>query len=408
MNNFSKKSIWFPRNEDAQDPKVKVADLIKLIDSNNIGIDLLRLMKVNTFEDEYINIPNAGSLVAIQKAINKKYHKEDLTSSSNDISLFTPDGKFTINFNNLNENEYFQSLGLTSISTIPIHSAQANFFSELYQMDRYAAKLLNNGHQSIVEINWELLQQVTSFTKNFRILHDLQDNKFYVRAITSTSRYYNYDNNIAIVIALLILHNEMKAGQVKFRLASCEYNESYIRMSFESSEKTPLEGVGYVKNYIEVSNDEIRREAVRFSGACSIAFSDGQNAEEELFIDSKEVKSKILSIRHNVRPNTATKELASIANSKDIHAELFKDITTIKNIKKPEQIKLLLLQKIEKAKREDVGNLKGEIQKILQQSTSNILQLLSIFSKIEVFAREDVAVAEYLRIAIYEVLIKRK
>lgn len=82
MNNFSKKSIWFPRNEDAQDPKVKVADLIKLIDSNNIGIDLLRLMKVNTFEDEYINIPNAGSLVAIQKAINKKYHKEDLTSSS--------------------------------------------------------------------------------------------------------------------------------------------------------------------------------------------------------------------------------------------------------------------------------------------------------------------------------------
>ena len=63
---------------------------------------------------------------------------------------------------------------------------------------------------------------------------------------------------------------------------------------------------------------------------------------------------------------------------------------------------------LKKEKGEDVGNLKGEIQKILQQSTSNILQLLSIFSKIEVFAREDVAVAEYLRIAIYEVLIKRK
>lgn len=407
MNNFSKKSIWFLRSEDAQNSTIKVSDLIKLIDTNDIGIELLRLMKVSSIEDEYINIPNADSLVAIQKAINKKYHKEDLTSSSNDISLFAPDGKFTINFNNLIDNEYFQSLGLANISTTPIHSAQANFFSELYQMDRYAAKLLHNGLQSIVEANWELLQPVTSFTKNFRILHDLEDNEFYVRAITST-RYNNYDNNIAIVVALLILHNEMKSGQVRYRLASCEYNESYIRMSFESSEKIPLEGIGYIRNYIEVSNDEIRREAVRFFGACSIAFSDDENKERELFIEPKEVKSKILSVRHNVRPDTATKELASIANSKDIHAELFKDITTIKNIKKPETIKLLLLQKIEKAKREDVGNLKGEIQKMLQQSASNILQLLSIFSKIEVFAREDVAVAEYLRIVIYEVLIKRK
>lgn len=408
MNKFSKQSIRFLHNEDNQDPGVKVADLIKLVDSNDIGIELLRLMNVKNIMNEYIQIPNAGNLVAIQKALNKKYHKEDLDSSSDDISLYAPNGEFSINFNDLTENEYFQSLGRSNIFTTPIYSARADFFSGLYQMDRYATQLLNKGLRDIIEMNWERLQQEPPFEKKYRILHDLEDGQFYLRAITSISRYNNYDNNIAIVTALLTLHNEMKDSQVKYRLESCEYNESFIRMFFESSETTPLEGIGSVRNYIEVSNDEIKRESLRFSGACSILFSDGNNAEGSLFIHPDEVKSKILSIRHSVRPETANRELASIANSSTVHTELFKEIATIKSIKNPEQIKTLFLLKVENAKREDIGSHKVEILKILRQSASNISQLLNIFSKVEVFAREDVGVAEYLRLAIYETLFKRK
>lgn len=61
----------------------------------------------------------------------------------------------------------------------------------------------------------------------------------------------------------------MKGGAIKFRLSEFIINESFIKMFFESSEKMPLEGIGYVKNFIEVSNDEIKREALRFSGACA-------------------------------------------------------------------------------------------------------------------------------------------
>ena len=39
----------------------------------------------------------------------------------------------------------------------------------------------------------------------------------------------------------------MKGGAIKFRLSEFIINESFIKMFFESSEKMPLEGIGYVK-----------------------------------------------------------------------------------------------------------------------------------------------------------------
>lgn len=405
MAKFSKKSIPFDPKTN-QDDGVKVSELIGLTGDNRIGAELLKRMDVDSIKDEFISIPNAKSLVATQTAINKQYRKVDVDSSLDDISLYSQDGQFSINFGDLDQSDYFRSLGISEISTEPIYSAQRDFFSGLFQMDRYAAQLINNGLRDIVEMNWERLKQETSIEKRYRILHDEEEDKYYLRAIISTRQYHNYDNNIAIIVALLTLHNEMKSGQIGFRLARIEYSESVIRMFFESSERVPLVGIGYVKNFIEVSNDEIKREALRFSGSCSIIFSDGKE-EGRIFIQPKEVNSNILTIRHNVRPETANRELAGIANSKDIHSGLFNDIVKIKNIKKPETIKLWLQEKIDNARREDIGDNKAEILKILKQPVSNILDLLALFGKIELFAQEDVGVSEYLRLAIYEILIKR-
>lgn len=407
MNKFYKKPLRFLNKINDNDDGIKVSELISLI-NNDVGKKLLHLMDVTSIKDEFINIPNAKALVDIQKTMNKRYRKIDIDSSMKDISLYSPDGEFSINFNDLRGNEYFSSLGLSSIHTIPIYSAQNDFFSGLYSMDKYATQLIARGHKDIIQMNWERLQQEIPLKKKFRILHDLEDQEFYLRAIVSTDKYNNYNNDIAIVVALLTLHSEMKAGQIRFRLASCEYNQSTIRMFFESSDRIPLEGIGYVKNFIEVANNELGQGSLSFSGSCNICFSDGRDGEGRVFIQSKDVKSKILSIWHNRTPRTALRELASIANSRDIHAELFKDIATIKKIRKPEQIKLLIEHKIENAKREDIVARKTQIKEILKQSASNIMELLTIFNRLEIFAREDVEMAEYLRLAIYEALIKRK
>ncbi|PXY46760.1 hypothetical protein [Flavobacterium hydrophilum] len=297
---------------------------------------------------------------------------------------------------------------LNEISTTPIYSAQRDFFSGLFQMDKYASKLISKGYKDIVTTNLNLLKSIHQTTKRYRILHDRTEDVFYLRAIISLSNYHNYDNNIAILVGLVTLHNEMKKGEVTYDLKLCEYNESFIRMFFESSEVTILKKVGSVKNIIEISNDEIKREALKFSGVCSIIFT-YKNLEKELFIKPHEIKSKILSIKHNQVPKTAIEELDNIKNSEKVHKELFDDISKISEIKNPEQIKFLIKRKVEKAKSEEIKRYKTEILRELTNNTvSNIIELLNVFKKIELLANEDIETTEYLRFIMYQALIEKR
>ncbi len=150
-------------------------------------------------------------------------------------------------------------------------------------MDKYAKKLIDNGFKKIIETNLELLKEEKIKDKKYRLIHYKPDNNYYLRAIVSTDNYFDYNNSIAVVIALLTLYKEIKSSGVAYSLKLCEYNESNIRMFFDTTGEKKLDGIGFVKNIIEISNDEIKREALRFSGVCTITY------------DVKKKKKKFLS-----------------------------------------------------------------------------------------------------------------
>ena len=91
-----------------------------------------------------------------------------------------------------------------------------------------------------------------------------------------------------------------------------------------------------------------------------------------------------------------------------MHKSLFDDISKIANIKEPEQIKFLIKRKVEKAKSEEIKRYKGEILRELNNSVSNVIELLNVFKKIELLASEDIETTEYLRFIMYQVLIERR
>jgi len=238
MDKFNKKTIR-KENISISDTGIFAKELIKLIERNEFTNKLLELLNFETIKNEFIEIKGAQTLFDVQNSINIKFKKEDLKSNLGDISLYKSK-EFSINFNNISNNEYFNDLKLKEISTTPIYSAQRDFFSGLFQMDKYASKLINGGHKEIVTANLVLLKNIHQTIKKYRILHDRSENLFYLRAIISLNNYYNYDNNIAIVVGLLTLHDEIKKGKIAYNLKQCEYNESFIRMFFESSEVNEL------------------------------------------------------------------------------------------------------------------------------------------------------------------------
>lgn len=407
MDKFKRRSITKQMIPET-DQGVSVAELLSIVEDNDLSKLLLNLLKTDQIRNEFIAIKGAQTLVNIQKSINNRFKKEDLKSSISNISLYNDDDEFTINFNNARDNIYFKQLNKQQLTTIPVYSATREFFSELYQMDRYATKLISEGHKHILETNLQMLKSVHNSFKRFRILHDKEENIFYLRGIISLNNYFNYDDNLAVVLALLSLHAEMKKTGVQYDLRLCEYNESFIRVFFESSEFKELESIGRVKNIIEVSNDEIRREALRFTGVCSIEFGNVDGQQSELFIRPQEIKSRILSIGHNRIPKTAIEELANIENATSVHSNLYDDILKIRNINNPEQIKHLVRSKVENAKTDDVKKFKAQILHELNGVAMNIIQLLTMFSKIELLAGEDIEAAEFIRFIIYQALIERK
>lgn len=406
MNQFTKKVIG-KNNIPETDKGVSFLDLISIISNDKLGNKLLELLDKESYKDDFIKIPGAATLVSIQKKINKRYWKEDLESSLENINLYN-DKKFSINFNSLEKNEYFKDLKLKKISTEPLYSASRDFFSSLLNMDKYASSLISKGHRDIVDANLNLLKTIQNTKRKYRVLHDREENLFFLRAIVSLNKYFDYNNNIAVVIGLLMLHNESKSSKIDYKLLRCEYNESFIRMFFESTQVNELENIGQVKNIIQISNDEIKREALRFTGVCTISFKDSQNQLGELFIQPQDIKSKILSIKHNQVPSTAIEELSKINNSKKVHQELYKDITKISKIKDPEQIKYLVRKKIENAKGEEVKRFKQQYLDELKNGAKNIIQLLTIFKKMELLSNEDIESSEYIRYIIYNALIEKK
>lgn len=244
--------------------------------------------------------------------------------------------------------------------------------------------------------------------KIYRILIDQELLKCYLRAIVS-DKYNNYDNNMAIFIALVSLHNQMKETGVKYSLDFCELNESYINMYFETSEVYDLEDVGKVRNVIQVSNDEIKREALKFSCVAKIYFDVDDPVYGSMYLTAENrVKSTILTIKHNVVPKTAVIRLSELANTGDIYKELFSDVAQVKKVRNVDQIKFILIQKIEKATRDSIKPYKASILKELDNDVRNIHELLTLFKKVELLAGEDIEATQFIRYMIYEVLISKR
>ncbi|MDO6801854.1 hypothetical protein Q4595_05295 [Wenyingzhuangia sp. 1_MG-2023] len=405
MMNFTKKTLK-KENVLKEDTGIKVSDLIKLLGEDSMSIEFLELLNIKSIEDEFINIKGAKTVVEAQKLMNSKFNKIDLLCSLENISLYN-DREFAINFQNICNNDYFEKINVKNISVIPVYSANRDFFSSLYQMDRYANKLIQKGYSDLVKSNFDYLKKICKVDKKYRVLHEINEDKYYLRAIISEKQYHNYDNNLTIVIGLLTLHKEMKSKKTSYDLNMFEYNESFVKMYFESSGHRELKDIGFVKNIVVISNDEIKRESLKFSAGCSIIFDDEKR--DGLIMLPSNIKSDILSIKHNQVPKTAIVELSNISEAKNIHDELFDDISKISSIKNPEQIKFLVREKIEKAKRDGVKKIKVSLINELDKKRINtIIDLLSLFKKVELLAEEDIEALDYLRFIMYQALVLRK
>lgn len=406
MEKFKKRTL---KSEDfrPEDNGIRIDKLLTIIEDSPYFNQILEYFDIDSKNEELIEIKGANTLFTVIKSLNRQYKKVDLISNLKDIHFNYSDG-FSINFSDLSADAYFDEYDKEVISAKPIHSGERDFFSNVYDIEKYADKLISKGYGDILDQNLELLKSKEEHIRKYRLLHDVEEDSFYLRAIVSEGRYYNYDNSITLVIALLKLYFETKVSGIHYRLDSCEFNESFIRIFFKTSEQKELAGVGYLENTLQVSNDEIKREALRFSNVCSILFKDSEDNNKSIFIKPKDIKSKVLSIPHGTGPDKAFKKLEEFAKSKEIFQRMYEEIKSISKIKDHNQILHLVRTKIENSTTEDIKRSREDLKKILLKDIKSTTQLLETFSKLMLLEGLEIDAKEYLRYLIYEALIDRK
>ena len=406
MENFKKRTL----NSDdfiKGDNGIEVDKLLTLIEESKYLEEIKSYFEVSKLKDQFISIKGASTLFTILKSMDLRYKKIDLRSNLRDIQ-FDYEKEFGLVFNNLRESEYFSETKREIIKAIPIHSGERDFFQNLYSIDKYAASLLKNGYRDILDQNLESLKSKEEHIRRYRLIHDTKEDEFYLRAIISEDRYFNYNNNIAFVIALLKLHYESLNSDTKYEIAFSEFNESAIRVYFNTTELKSIEGVGYLQNTIQVSNDEIKKEALKFSTVASILFKDKNEEEENLYIKPKDVKSKVLSITHGTGPKKAFDNLNDFTRSSEIFENLYQDVKKVSKIKDHGQILHLVRIKIENSNTEEIKKRKDDMKKFLLVEIKTTIQLLEVFNKLIMLEGLEIDGKEYLRYLIYEALIDRK
>ena len=198
-----------------------------------------------------------------------------------------------------------------------------------------------------------------------------------------------------------------KYGKIYFEYVDRALSE------LEKGEKK-LEELGFVKNLIEISNDEVKREALKFEAVSIIEFIDSENNLQELIIQPSssprpKIKTKILAVAHSMSPKTFVEKLVEIDNSVKIHNELFELISAISKIQNPRQIMFLVKDIVKNARSESFKKHRDVIQKIIDTHVvDNMIQLLTLFKKLELVTENDIEASEYVRYIIYQSLIERK
>lgn len=108
-------------------------------------------------------------------------------------------------------------------------------------------------------------------------------------------------------------------------------------------------------------------------------------------------------------PKRFVQKLEYINNSAEIHKSLFDLIDEISKITNPSQIIFLVKKMVKNARDENFKKHKDKIEKIINTNlVNNMIQLFTLFKKIELVTENDIEASEYIRYIIYESLVERK
>lgn len=405
MSKFSRISVNLSTVDPSLDSGISVKETLELLRGSEFYDELFRLFEIDSIIGDFINIKGARTLVSDIIKKDEEFVKKDINAMFKDVSIN--------NFNELDSIDVKidyteENYGKGNIIAETIYSAKSDFLDDLFSLGKFTEYCIKKNCKEIITDNIENLKEKFGsdkiYTKRYRILTDFEG-KCYLRALTSTSRYHDYNIRISVFVALIILHLNSKSNIQKYIIRNYVYNESYLNVYFENTDHKPIWNRAFASYIIELSNDEIKKEALRFSGLYNIYVEDDEKVGS-FYIKPNSSKSSILAIKHSSTLNNVVEHLKELQErSISVENEMFADILKISTIVDADQIRHLIKSKIDNSTKDELKKYKNELSSKLVEKVNNIYELLKAMDKVYLVIKEsDLDAKEYLMYVLYSAI----
>jgi hypothetical protein len=299
------------------------------------------------------------------------------------------------------------------------YSAKSDLL-EYYNFSRFANYCRDNEYEDLIEIIKDYLRVKNSENNekvNLRLVYKYDENKYYLRAITSTRDYRDYGINFSVFVALVSLSRYVVKNKNEIYIEHYSVSDSEIYVAFRFSNEIKLKDDLFLAVSLILENDEIKRSAVSFNGVCKLRYLD-KDKQSEIYIKPKGLKKEgrnyevdILTYPHRGSVEKVYEKIEELPIViEEFINQVSEDAPKIASIKNPDDVRKLIATKVNYSKKKEFQEFKERIFKMLMKITvDNTFQLFELLREVdELFEHNDVVSRDFWRTKLYETLIQRE
>lgn len=163
-------------------------------------------------------------------------------------------------------------------------------------------------------------------------------------------------------------------------------------------------GEGVAGFALELVNDEIKRDAVKFNGLFTVYIP-----KKQIYVKSEEPKKcNLISFSHSIGLDKVRDRISSLnASINDFINDTVNDAKKIKVIDTPDLFREYILMKVQNSKNIEFNkNYRDQVKQILSNKVRTIFELASLFEKVELLIEDDhIMSLDFWRHKLYQVLM---
>ncbi|MBC6999277.1 hypothetical protein [Cytophaga sp. FL35] len=256
-------------------------------------------------------------------------------------------------------------------------------------MTKYANNLFKIGQPELARYNVQFFKSLALTSdeynkeRNYRLLSDGEN--VFVRGIVSTQRYHEYGVDFAFVVAMIVLHENMKQNKgVEYEIRSAALNESKLDMIIAEKYTHEAGSFGYVSTAIKVSTNDLGNGSLNFTNVLQVL----QKNQKGIYLIPRRdtiFENDPLIIPHSKKPENVFPLFNDMGFILNTSKDFVQELKSIKTIKNPDELRVKILFKLNNSRSSFNGikKLSDIFSRRIDNEISNFTKLLEMCNKAE-------------------------